>query len=278
MAELVSISDIINRATGGAGAFENLFFFKDARIAAAAAVTTTIGFWNSLWQYNGHPAGGAVPTTAAVPTRATTGSLFQANPGGGRQKWITGIAGTCATYGTLVLYDRLLHNGGLSGTVITAQTVGGTLTRYTNGDGNQIWLEIYTQIGNTQTTVTASYTNQAGVAGRTTTARLIGGASYREAQRVLQLPLQAGDTGVQSVESVTLAATTGTAGDFGVVIAHPLITAAFDEVGVGALRDTISAVPGPVEIVTDACLSMFWQAAVSSGSINLFASLHSVEA
>jgi hypothetical protein len=260
MAELVSISDIINRATGGAGAFENLFFFKDARIAAAAAVTTTIGFWNSLWQYNGHPAGGAVPTTAAVPTRATTGSLFQANPGGGRQKWITGIAGTCATYGTLVLYDRLLHNGGLS------------------GNGNQIWLEIYTQIGNTQTTVTASYTNQAGVAGRTTTARLIGGASYREAQRVLQLPLQAGDTGVQSVESVTLAATTGTAGDFGVVIAHPLITAAFDEVGVGALRDTISAVPGPVEIVTDACLSMFWQAAVSSGSINLFASLHSVEA
>ena len=62
--------------------------------------------------------------------------------------------------GILVLYDRLLHIGGLNATTTAAQTVGGSLSRYTGGAGNQIWVEIYTQIGTTATTITANYTNQ----------------------------------------------------------------------------------------------------------------------
>lgn len=255
------------------------WFFKDGRVGTAAAATTAIGFWTSLWLQNGHPNGaGVAPGAAAIPTRATAGALMQANPAGAEQKWLLGLSVSPNAQGSLMLYDRLLHNSGLSGTVAAApQAVGGpALTRYTDGVGNQIWLEIYTLIGATPHLITASYTNQDGVGGRTTPSRQIGGTGYREAQRMLQLPLQAGDTGVLSVETVTIDVSTGTAGDFGVTILHPILPIAFDEDGVGAVRDTISAVPGPREIVNNACLTLMWLAATAD-VINLMGACHFVD-
>ena len=52
--------------------------------------------------------------------------------------------------------------------------------------------------------------------------------------RVIPLALQDGDTGVQSVQSVTVLATTGTAGNFGIVIAKPILYAPCEIAG--ALR------------------------------------------
>ena len=280
MAAIASLSDALNRATGGAGASEQLHFFKDARVQAAAAVNTVTGRWTSLFQYNGHPAGAAAgPGAAANPTRATVGGLLQANPGGGRQKWITGFAAVANVAGSLMLYDRLLHCSGLDGTVATAQTVGGAVTRYTGAAsvGNQIWIEIYTIIGVTGRTITASYTNQDGTSGQTTVAAVFGGSGFREAQRILQLPLAAGDNGVRSVESVTISASTGTAGDFGVTIARPLLFAPCDATGVGTVRDTLSSIPGPPEVLTDACLAMAWEAFATSPP-TLIGGLYSVEA
>jgi hypothetical protein len=50
-----------------------------------------------------------------------------------------------------------------------------------------------------------------------------GGTGYNEVGRMIMLPLQAaGDTGVQSIQSVTLAASTLTAGSFGATMAHPI--------------------------------------------------------
>ena len=215
MGALVDLSDIVNRTTGGnSGTPETIFFYRDSRVDAAAAVATVAGRVTSLWQYEGTPSGGAAPTTVAIPDNATIGGLLQADPGGGRQKWLLGITGSAGVSGTIILYDRLLHIGNLSGTVTTAQTVGGSLGRYTDGIGNQIWIEVYTQIGATSTTITASYTDQDGNSGSTTTATAIGNTGLREAQRIIPLPLASGDSGVRAVASVTLAATTGTAGGF----------------------------------------------------------------
>jgi hypothetical protein len=81
-----------------------------------------------------------------------------------------------------------------------------------------MWLEWYTATGSTGVTATISYTNQAGTAGQTTTVSV--GAS-QPANSCLFAPLAAGDTGVQSVQSVLLSATTGTAGNFGVTLGYP---------------------------------------------------------
>lgn len=279
MAELTDLSAVINRITGGnSGTPEHLFFYKDARVDAAAANATVAGRYSSLWMYEGNPAGGAAPGAVAAPDNTTDGGLKQVDPGGGRQKWLLGVAASALSTGTLILYDRLLHISGLSGTSAVAQTVGGTLTRYTGTEsvGNQIWVEVYTAIGGTATTVTASYTDQDGNSA-TTTATSIGGTGLNEAQRIIPLPLASGDTGVRAVASVTLAATTGTAGNFGVTIARPLAVVPLSMVGVGSVRDLISGLPSIIEVKTDACLALAWLANGTTAP-QLFGSLHMVEA
>ncbi len=280
MAAITDLSDLVNLLSGGgAGPPEYLFQTKDNRVGSAAASNTVIGRWTSLWQYLGSPSAGAAPGTVSAPTNATPGSLRHTSPGGSRQKWLTGVSAATSAIGTLVLYDRLLHISGLNGTTAspTAQTVGGSITRYTGSAsvGNQIWIEIYTLIGTTATTISASYTNQDGDS-KTTELAAIGGTGLREAQRLIPLTLASGDTGVRSVGSVTLTATTGTAGDFGVNIIRPLISIPIVNIGVSTVKDLISGLPTLPEIMSDACLAWAWLPNTTSPP-TLFSSLHMVE-
>ena len=268
MAALTDLSDIINRLTGGnSGTPEIVNVYTDNRAAGAAAVAQVIGRLTSLWQYHKMPGGeGAVPTASAIPVNDTAGAFFQTDPSGGRQKWLLGAIAASSTGGTLTVYDRLVHQGGLDGTVTTAQTTNlptTALTRYsgTNSVGNFIGVEIYAQIGTTATTFTVSYTNQAGTSGRTTKAVSIGGTGLREAQRIIICALQDGDTGVRSIESVTLAASTTTAGNFGVFIGHPIISIPLVSAGLAVPRDLVTGLPSIQEILTDACLTGYWNAA-----------------
>ena len=168
----------------------------------------------------------------------------------------SGIAGM-----SLMWMDLLNISGGLDGTVTTAQTTNlptAALTRYTNGEGVWIALVIHTQVGSTTTTVTVSYTNQAGTSGRTTTALQFGGTGYREVRSFIILPLQAGDTGVRSVESVTLAATTGTAGAFGVALFKPLCAMTLENTAGAMPIDAVSSggfTASLAECDDDACLT-----------------------
>lgn len=262
MAALTDLSDVVNRYTGGNdGTPEPLHFMMTGR-TAGAAVTGVSGARMSLWRTDGNPSGGAVPTSVEAPTVATAGSLGQTNPGGSRQKWLTSLFAVGSSSGLLVLYDRLLHIGGLSGTVATAQTVGGSLTRYTDGAGVFAMAEIYTQIGTTATTITMNYTDQDGNSGITSPAVAIGGTGNREAQRAIMLPVAVGDSGVQAVASATLAATTGTAGNFGVTLGKVIARVPIGP-GSPGVRDFILGLPGIPEIQPDACLSWLW---VSAGT------------
>jgi hypothetical protein len=259
VAAITDLSDLVNLATnGGAAPPQNAFFYKVARVGGAAAPATIAGRAASLWTYDGHPSAGAVPGAASAPTRATAGALPLVNAGGTRELWLVQAWATSLVGGTLLLYDRLLHNGGLSGTVTTAQTVGGTLTRNTGGEGNFALVEIYSAVGTTATTVTASYTNQDGTSGRTTTAVAIGGTGFREQTRAILLPLQSGDSGVRAVASITLAASTGTAGSIGVTIGRPLAYVGIGAAGAPGWRDFVTGTPGLPRIDNDACLSLLW--------------------
>jgi hypothetical protein len=259
MAAIADLSDLLNRSTGGnSGTPENLWWHKEARVAGAAATAPIAGRYASLWTYDGHPSAGVAPTTWANPTNSTAGALKQTDPGGGRQKWFTGGFATGLNAGTLILYDRLGHIGNLNATTTTAQTFTGSITRYTSGVGNIAWLEIYTIIGTTGTTVTMSYTNTTPTSGRTSAAVTIGGTGFREVTRCLMLPLQSGDTGITSVENVDLLASTATAGAFGLTIAHPLAYYTIGAAGAAGWRDYSTGNPGIPEIQTGACLALLW--------------------
>jgi len=262
MAAIQNLSDLVFLLTSGAA--QHIFDYKDARVGAGGAASPVAGRLTSLWQYNGARGQGSVASASGEnPVNTTNGSLKQVDPAGGKQLWLVGVAAACNAVGTLFLFDRLAAESGNSGTVTTAQTLTGcSVNRYTGAEsvGNQIFIEITTAVGATGTTVTASYTNQDGTAGRTTTATSFGATGLNEAQRLIMLPLQAGDTGVRSVESVTVLATTGTAGDFTVLILRPLPVLPLPVIGQGAVRDSISGLPGLIEIKTDACLQWAWLA------------------
>lgn len=183
-------------------------------------VARLISFWTNA------PFVGAAPTTAAVPSRTILGALGQKNGVGrlciGDYKSLTGII---IGGGMMMIIDRLSHQGGLDGTVISAQTTNlptAALTRYTTGDGVLAAIEIYTLIGATATTISVSYTNQAGTSGKISPDTVFGGSGYNAAQRFIPIPLASGDTGFRSVESVTVLASTGTAGNFGILLFKPL--------------------------------------------------------
>jgi hypothetical protein len=279
MTALADLSDIVNRCTGGSsGTPELLFFYRDSRVGAGAAAATVAGRMTSLWRYEGSPAGGAAPGGVMNPNNTTDGGLKQANPGGGRQKWLIGATAVASASGTLILYDRLLSISGLSGTTTTAQTVGGSLTRYTGAAsvGNMIMIEVYTAIGGTATTITAAYTDQDNNSA-TSTATGIGGTGLSEAQRAIVLPLATGGTGVRAVASVTLAASTGTAGNFGVNIIRPLLVIPVPISGAGVSRNLIAENPGPIEIQTGACLSFMFLANGTTAP-QVFGTLSMIEA
>lgn len=218
-------------------------------VTAKAAGTPT-----SMWAGAGWPSAGAAPGAANIPTSATTGALPFFNPSGGALTYLQQFSGSSSIVGLLVLYDRIAHMSGLSGTVTTAQTVNTPAITRGTGAGVELWLEWYTTTGGTAANVTASYTNSAGVSGRSTTAvSVVAGTS---AGSMLRLPLQAGDTGVNSVQSVTLSASTGTAGNFGVTLVRPLGTAVFSATNIPVSIDTLAC--GLVNIPDNACLAMYY--------------------
>lgn len=265
MGSITDLSSLINKVSGGgSGTREQIWWHKTQRIAGVTATTPTSGRLHSLWRYDGQPSGGAVPTSIATCDNTLDGGLKQASNTAGFQKYMYQFGVTPLSPATFILYDRLLHIGGLSGTTTTAQTVQGatpsvTLTRYnTNATsvGNLILVEIYTAIGATATTITASYTNQDGTASRTTQATTFGGTTYNAATRAILLPLQSGDTGVQVVKDVTVLASTGTAGNFGVSIIRPLAICGSGIAGVSGFRDFTVSLPGIPEVISGACLAM----------------------
>ena len=263
MAALTDLSDLINRQSGGNnGTPDNLFFHKVPRVAGVAATVPVAGRGCSLWTYDGMPAGGAVPTSAAIPDRTTTGALPFTAPGGSRDKHLIGAHIAPLTAGVYLLYDRLFHIGGLSATLTTAQTVQGStptpaLTRNTGGAGNIAWYEIYSILGTTGTTLTMTYTDQDGNTGSTSTIN-IGATGFREVTRAQRIPLAAGDSGLRAIQQVQLTASTGTAGNFGITIAQPLAWIPVGAAGTAGWRDYTTGLPGIPVIHPDACLSLMF--------------------
>jgi len=193
----------------------------------APSVTNAAGGFINLGRSGVTSFGQAATPTAAgsgghIPVDGATGYPTIAAGAGGTTLYISRLDGFSTIAGTLLIYDRIYAASGFSGTVATAQAITGMPTlpsaRAPNsGEGLEIFLESYTAIGGSASNVTVQYTNSAGTASRNTVSEAIT-ASF-PINRLQKLRLQDGDIGVQSIQSVTLSITTGTAGNFGIVLA-----------------------------------------------------------
>jgi hypothetical protein len=225
------------------------------------AMTASIGRSLAMWRFL-LPAP-AVPTASVALDKTSDNAIGPIpNATSGKLQIIGGRFNTSGIAGAMpVAIDLLNVSGGLSGTVTTEQTTNlptAALTRHTGGDGVRIGIIIYTLVGTTATTISVRYTNQAGTANRTSTVTAFGASGFREVNRLIQIPLEAGDTGVRSVEGVTLTATTGTAGNFGVCLFKPLMGFSLDSTTGTVPLDAVSTggmIGSMAEFDDDACLT-----------------------
>lgn len=243
----------------------------------------TDGAWSHIFRETGDPAAGSF-------TNIPGGSAFDKDSAGSFSKGLFNPTSPAKcyllTFGVIpltqsnpcLLIDLLVGAGNIATNIDTLQTVNSTaLTRYTNGEGVMMMYQVVTTLGATSTTLTTTYTNQAGAGSRSAVDILNGsiGAgriAISGAGSIGPLSvLQSGDFGVQSVQSCQLtAALTGT-GTIALVIYFPLAFVGVVQTSDYIERDFYDHIDGVVEIVTTAggvlgCLSIIIN---NTGVLNL---------
>jgi len=182
------------------------------------------GTWMRLWTASGAPGAGAEPaaTPGTAYSNATGGIIFGDSSPTTKQLVTIELASTQQC--VVALYDRLVGVSGISLAATGAKTVNSTaLTRYSGAAANVVepWIEITTATTTTAAILSASsYTNESGTAARAgATVTLPAAATVLNA--TIRLPLQAGDRGVRSIESLNVA-TAAAAGVCNVVLRRRL--------------------------------------------------------
>jgi len=208
------------------------FVIDKAPLSNAAA-----GQYFSLWRATGQPGQGAIPTAAETCNNALTGGMNftqQVAPATSYGGWANAVCSNSAV--TIDVHDRLMHMGGLNATLLTAQTVSLNLNGVTAdnmvariGDANfsdvQWWAEWYTDTGATASNATIAVTYNDGSSGNLTVVAV--GGTVR-AGRMIPLnnliPAAAAGKFIRSIDTVTLSASTATAGNFGFTASRPRMT------------------------------------------------------
>ena len=155
-------------------------------------------------------------TSAQVP-----GQLHCFDPAAENQHIATILANT-TTSGMLWILDRLWHNGGITITSTSSQSItsptwparddnGATL-----GDGLLCAVEVSSVTGAGTPTITIGYTNSANTSGRTAT-NWMATTATTVSHSMFPIGLQAGDNGIRSIQSITLSAS-WTSGAINVVV------------------------------------------------------------
>src|SRR5688572_829313 len=136
------------------------------------------GIFHSFFYTAGRP-GAGVANSAGLGGAALTsvsGQMPWVNPASGNS-YLARLECASSQAGSLLLCDRLWHNSGIVVTTTTAQTINSVTwpardrDGSTNGEGILIGIEVSAATTNASavTTITMSYTNQAGTSGRTAT-------------------------------------------------------------------------------------------------------------
>jgi len=206
-------------------------------IDKASLSNAVAGAYYSLWRATGQPGQGAIPAAVANCNNTFTGAMNftqQTAPATSYGGWANAVCSNNAV--TIEVHDRLRHMGGLNGTLLTAQTVNLDFDGITAdnmveriGDSNysdiQWWLEWYTDTGATASNATIAVTYNDGTTGNLTTVAV--GGTVRAGRMIplnILIPAAAAGKFIRAVNTVTLSASTATAGSFGVTASRPRLT------------------------------------------------------
>lgn len=206
----------------------------------------SIGVWHSKFYESGRPAAASIPTIGTTGTALTTytGQIPWVNPSSGNS-YLARMQVSTTGGGSLMLADRLWHNSGVVVTTTAAQSVSSNAwpardrDGSTNGENVLVALEVTATLGATaQASCTISYTNSSGTAGRTGTISAIPTSAIQGT--FMPMVLQAGDTGVRSIQTITLS-TTMVSGSFSLVAYRQITFISCPQANAGGAVDAISS-------------------------------------
>lgn len=254
----------------------------DDRMYYKASQTTLGAAWSSFFRSGGVPGAGAyaVIPGGAVHNVNSAGAMFLTNPTSPDKKYLLNF-GVQHLSGTnvVLLLDLLVAAGNINANATGDQTVNTVaLTRDTSGVGVMMILEVTTALGATASNVTLTYTNQAGTTGRSTGAQAMTGSAITFRLQPVTggalIPLQAGDTGVRSVQTANFSAAMG-AGVVAVLLYRPLVLVPTLATTTFVERNTPAMLSGITALVTDAggllgCLTVFVLPSTTSTGVQTY--------
>lgn len=280
-----SFDDLIQKTSGG-----NITRTDWNKITGAVAYAA--GRWYDFSMIGGYPVANAWAGTALAwrgcDELTGNGTQIFGIPHGGNVAALTKhllnmsaiSAVATAVPGQLMLVDMQGYYPGINMNVATAQTLTGSPTlRYTNGQGVRAFLVPTVATGATAHNLSMSYTNQAGTSGRALPVTVACTASATPGHITHSgtaannygpfLPMAAGDTGIQSVQSVQLSAAS-LAGTAALVLAKPLVSIPLVAASIASERDLINQLPSLPQIKDGACLTWLYFAGAATGASTNF--------
>jgi hypothetical protein len=212
---------------------------RTAQFMKTTTGSDAVGYWYCSAKDPGFP-GAWAPGTPGVNGRVTDGTtvadngcLLIKNPAVGAN-YITAVELASSVNHTHDFFDVLWVNSGLVVTTTTTQAIvtpalpARDVNGTTNGEGCMIAL-LFTAastLAAVGSNLTVSYTNSAGVAGRTATLSAVVGSQVPATPvvgTIVWFSLQAGDIGVKSIESITLG-TSMLTGSISLMITRDILT------------------------------------------------------
>lgn len=256
------------------------FYRADWQKSTFATTAHTAGLWYSLFRGGGNPPADTILGTGtnlafqalADATTNATGIPHGGNVGGGTGfKVLLNAAAQTAAATTapcvLMLVDLLGFYPVTSVTTTGNQTLNNTVTlpRYTDGAGVQAFITPSTVMGAATPNISIGYTNSASTAGRATPTTLPIGNTAAAVTSVVYsgtgagkfgpfIPLQAGDAGIKSVQTINLSVSY-VSGVLNLVLCKPLMTLPITTLGVTAERDLVNQFASMPKVYDGACLA-----------------------
>lgn len=204
------------------------------------------GIYHSHWYSPGRPGAGSAPSSGVnggSHSSTLSGQIPHTNPVSGNS-YLSRLAIAASQPGTYLLCDRLWSNSGLGVTTTGAQAITPAALPSRDRDGSTNGEDVLCAIewsaagGAGTPTITITYTNAAGTAGRVSPS--ITGNTTPNAGTFEIFPLAAGDTGVRSV-SVFNQSATRTSGTFHLILFRILAQIEITAANIGAAIDFLSS-------------------------------------
>lgn len=267
MAVITKIKDFIDSQTVNGS--ERYFTWRKS----PTSITTT-GIWFDLSMSPGNPLPkywfDSTPLIAQQISQSADGGLYHGSNVSPNSKYLRGLMAFCVTATALpmpmILCDYLLYYPTIDDSVTDTQTMTNSvsLPRYTDGSGVQmIAVSVANRTGGK--TFTVNYTNSNGVSGRVTpnileTGLAVNGSLVNSSQTNTVgaasgafLQLQSGDTGVRSIQSVTMNG--ADVGLFSIILVKPLAQFSIRGIDAPVEVDYLKDFPTPTIIQDDAFLN-----------------------